>query len=195
MNLINDPDTQKSACTALDTLLEILHDDIEQYLQLIMERLAVLLENTPISIKAVVIGAIGSAARTSKQDFLPYFQPAINHMVRFLTLTDEGEEIELRGQAMEAVGTFAEAVGEDAFRPYFPEMMKHAFSGMEAGNATLRKSSFLFFSTMARVFGEDFTPYLPQVVPLLLTSCKQLEQGDSTLPSLFHPSFFSIVSC
>lgn len=183
MNLINDPITQRSACTALDTLLEILQDSIDQYLQLIMERLAGLLETAPIKVKSVVTGAIGSASHASKERFLPYFQPTMNHFAHFLTLTNEGEEIELRGITVDAIGTFAEAVGKDVFRPYFPEMMKHAFQGIETGSARLRECSFLFFGVMARVFGEEFAPYLPQVVPLLLTSCKQPEKGEDPLQS------------
>lgn len=181
MALINDGATQRTACTALDALLEILHDGIDQYLQLIMERLASLLETAPISVKAVVTGAIGSAAHASKERFLPYFQPTMNHLAAFLNLTGEGEEIELRGITMDAIGTFAEAVGKDVFRPYFPDMMKHAFQGTEMASARLRECSFLFFGVMARVFGEEFAPYLPQVVPPLLNSCKQLEQGEEDL--------------
>ncbi|KAF8963447.1 armadillo-type protein [Flammula alnicola] len=181
MNLINDPATQRTACTALDALLEILHDTIDQYLQLIMERLAGLLETAPISVKAVVTGAIGSAAHASKERFLPYFQPTMNHLAHFLTLTGEGEETELRGITMDAIGTFSEAVGKEVFRPYFPDMMKHAFQGCEMGSARLRECSFLFFGVMARVFGEEFAPYLPQVVPPLLASCKQAEQGEESL--------------
>ena len=192
MNLINDPDTQRAACTALDALLEILHDNIEQYLQLIMEKLAGLLENAPLSVKAVLTGAIGSAAHASKQGFLPYFPPTINRLAHFLTLTGEGGEIELRGIAMDAIGTFSEAVGKERFRPYFPEMMNHAFSGLDMGSARLRECSFLFFGVMARVFGEEFAPYLPQVMPSLLKSCKQLERGedeDEGLSSFFYFSF------
>lgn len=183
MNLINDPLTQRTACTALDALLEILHDTIELYLQLIMERLAGLLETAPIAVKSVVTGAIGSAAHASKERFLPYFQPTMNHLATFLTLTAEGEETELRGITMDAIGTFAEAVGKEVFRPYFPEMMKHAFQGCEMGSARLRECSFLFFGVMARVFGEEFAPYLAQVVPPLLASCKQAEQGEDSLES------------
>ncbi|KJA23606.1 hypothetical protein HYPSUDRAFT_583175 [Hypholoma sublateritium FD-334 SS-4] len=181
MNLINDPLTQRTACTALDALLEILHDTIELYLQLIMERLAGLLETAPIAVKSVVTGAIGSAAHASKERFLPYFQPTMNHLATFLTLTAEGEETELRGITMDAIGTFAEAVGKEVFRLYFPEMMKHAFQGCEMGSARLRECSFLFFGVMARVFGEEFAPYLGQVVPPLLASCKQAEQGEDSL--------------
>lgn len=159
--MVHDPETQRSACTALDALLEISQDVIEQYLQLIMEQLAGLLDTAPIAVKTVVTGALGSAAHASKEKFLPYFQPTMNKLQHFLVLTGEGEETELRGITMDAVGTFAEAVGVDAFRPYFAEMMKQAFQGVEMGSARLRECSFLFFGVMARVFGEEFAPYYP----------------------------------
>jgi len=188
MNLINDPATQKTACTALDAVLEILQDTIDQYLQLIMERLGGLLETAPLQVKAVVTGAIGSAAHASRERFLPYFQPTMNHLAHFLSLSGEGEEIELRGIAMDAIGTFAEAIGKDVFRPYFSDMMTHAFQGCEMGSARLRECSFLFFGVMARVFGEEFAPYLAQVVPPLLVSCKQAEQGEDHLESKYTKS-------
>jgi hypothetical protein len=62
-----------------------------------MERLVVLLETAPLAVKAVVTGAIGSAAHTSKEKFLLYFQPTMNRLQHFLVLTGEGEESELRG--------------------------------------------------------------------------------------------------
>ncbi|KAI0060253.1 ARM repeat-containing protein [Artomyces pyxidatus] len=180
MNLVSDSATQRAACAALDALLEILHDHIDQYLGLIMERLAGLLETAPVPVKAVVTGAIGSAAHASKEKFLPYFQPTMERLKHFLVLTGEGEETELRGITMDAVGTFAEAVGKDVFRPYFNDLMTQAFQGIEMGSARLRECSFLFFGVMARVFGEEFAPSLPAVVPPLLNSCKQEEGGHET---------------
>ncbi|KAH7913038.1 armadillo-type protein [Hygrophoropsis aurantiaca] len=180
MTLVHDPSTQRAACTALDALLEILHDVIDQYLGLIMEQLAGLLDTAPIPVKTVVTGAIGSAAHASKEKFLPYFQPTMDRLQHFLVLTGEGEESELRGIAMDAVGTFAEAVGVSVFRPYFADMMKQAFQGLDMGSARLRECSFLFFGVMARVFGEEFAPYLPNVIPPLLSSCHQAEHGEET---------------
>jgi hypothetical protein len=185
MTLVNDQATQRSACTALDALLEILHDHIDQYLQLIMERLAGLLNTAPIPVKAVVTGAIGSAAHASKDKFLPYFGPTMDRLQHFLVLTGEGEETELRGITMDAVGTFAEAVGKESFRPYFSDMMQQAFLGIEMGSARLRECSFLFFGVMARVFGEEFAPYLPNVVPSLLASCQQAEHGEENISCAF----------
>lgn len=102
----------------------------------------------------------------------------MDRLQHFLVLQGEGEETELRGITMDAVGTFAEAVGKDVFRPYFPDMMKQAFQGIEMGSARLRECSFLFFGVMARVFREEFAPYLSNVVPPLLTSCQQAEHGE-----------------
>jgi hypothetical protein len=178
MSMVNDAATQRTACTALDSLLEILHEHIDQYLDLIMTRLAGLLDSAPIPVKAVVTGAIGSAAHASKERFLPYFEPTIARLQHFLVLTGEGEETELRGISMDAVGTFAEAVGKDVFRPYFADMMKQAFLGIELGSARLRECSFLFFGVMAKVFGEEFAVYLPSVMTPLLASCKQAEHEE-----------------
>ncbi|KAL7280928.1 hypothetical protein ACG7TL_005876 [Trametes sanguinea] len=187
MQLVNDPVTQRSACTALDALLEIMHDVIDQYLNLIMERLVGLLDSAPIPVKSVVIGAIGSAAHASKEKFLPYFAPTMERFKHFLVLTGEGEEQELRGITMDAVGTFAEAVGKEHFRPYFPDLMQQAFNGIELGSARLRECSFLFFGVMSRVFGDEFAPYLPNVVPALLQSCKQAEHGEEERLAITNP--------
>lgn len=178
MELVNDLATQRTACTALDALLEILGSAINEYLQPIMARLAGLLETTPNSFKQVIIGAIGSAAHASREQFLPYFQPTMDHFERFLSLTGEGEEQELRGITMDAIGTFAEAVGKEVFRPYFAPMMKHAAEGIMLNSARLRECSFLFFGVMARVFEEEFAPYLADVVSALMNSLKQTEHGE-----------------
>ena len=176
MHLLDDPVTQRSACTAFDALLEIMGDAIHKYLPLIMERFVGLLDVVPIPVKAVIIGAIGSAAHASGDKFLPYFHGTVDRLKSNLFLTGEGEEVELRGITMDALGTFAEAVGKDVFRPFFPDMMKHAFTGVATGNSRLKECSFLFFGVMARVFEEEFAPYLPDVVPTLMESLTQDEK-------------------
>lgn len=194
MELVNDPDTQRSACTALDSLLEVMGSDISQYLPAIMERLAGLLETAPLPVKATVTGAIGSAAHASKEGFLPYFDQTMQRIKPFLTLEEEGDAMDLRGITTDTVGTFAEAVGKEAFRPYFEDLMKLAFQGMDLNNPRLRECSFIFFAVMSRVFGEEFTPFLPHVVPRLIQSCQQSEHdpvpgasGDGTINGIGVP--------
>jgi len=188
MELVNQSETQGQACTALDSLLEVMGDDISQYLPAIMERLAGLLDSAPIAVKATVTGAIGSAAHASKAGFTPYFQQTMQRMTPHLLLSEEGDEMDLRGITTDTIGTFAEAVGKEAFRPYFAELMKHSFQSMTLESPRLRECAFIFFAVMARVFGEEFAPYLEHVVPALLASFKQAEHdpvpgaaGDGTV--------------
>ncbi|KAG9107877.1 hypothetical protein FRC07_008565 [Ceratobasidium sp. 392] len=58
--------------------------------------------------------------------------------------------------------------------------MNNAFEGMSLDSARLRECSFLIFGVMARVFEEEFAPYLDRVVPALIASCKQEEGGEDT---------------
>ncbi|QRW00314.1 importin subunit beta-4 [Ceratobasidium sp. AG-Ba] len=180
LDMINNPDTQGAACTALDDFLEILGDTIAQYLPQLMERLSGLLDTAPTPVKGIVTGAIGSAAHAAKLGFLPYFQPTMQRLQPFLVLVGEGGEQELRGIAMDTVGTLADAVGRENFRPYFEPVMNNAFEGMSLDSARLRECSFLIFGVMARVFEEEFAPYLDRVVPALIASCKQEEGGEDT---------------
>jgi hypothetical protein len=175
MGLITTTETQKNACTALDSLLEVMGDDIAQYLPAIMEQLSSLLATAPLPVKATVTGAIGSAAHASKERFLPYFAETMQRMQPHLLLKEEGEETDLRGVTLDTVGTFAEAVGKENFRPYFSELMNIAYEGVNLENPRLRECSFIFFSVMCRVFGEEFSQFLPAVVPKLLESFRQSE--------------------
>ncbi|CAO1638647.1 unnamed protein product [Sympodiomycopsis kandeliae] len=175
MDLIAHEDTQRSACTALDSLLEVMGDDIAQYLHAIMERMAALLETAPLPVKSTIVGAIGSAAHASKAGFLPYFQQTMQRFQPFLLLKEDGDEQDLRGITTDTLGTMAEAVGKEHFRPYFETAMKIAFDAMSLESPRLRECSFIFFGVMSRVFGDEFAPYLQNVVPLLLASFKQAE--------------------
>lgn len=173
-----DDSTQKNACTCLDSYLEILGDDIANYLTLLMERLLVLLETGGIPVKITVTGAIGSAAHAAKEKFTPYFDQTIKRLVPFLSLEGSDEHTDLRGVATDTIGTIADAVGADIFRPFFQPLMKASFEALTMDNTRLRESSFIFFGVMATVFESDFAPYLPQCVPALIASCQQTEGDD-----------------
>lgn len=175
MDLVTNENTQRAACTALDALLEVMGDDIAQYLAAIMERMAALLETAPIPVKSTIVGAIGSAAHASKAGFLPYFQQTMQRFQPFLLLKEDGEEQDLRSTTTDTIGTIAEAVGKDNFRPFFADVMKITIDAMAIDSPRLRECSFIFFAVMARTFEDEFAPYLATTVPALLQSFKQAE--------------------
>lgn len=194
MELINAQETQRAACTALDALLEVMGDEIAHYLPAIMERLTGLLETAPIAVKATITGAIGSAAHAAKEGFVPYFAPLMQRVQPFLLLTEEGEEMDLRGIATDTIGTFAEAVGAEHFRPYLPDMMRVTVESLALDQPRLRECAFIFFAVMSRVFKDEFGPYLEHVVPRMLQSFEQSEHdpvpgapGDGTITGFGVP--------
>ncbi|GAA5999843.1 uncharacterized protein JCM10292_003769 [Rhodotorula paludigena] len=180
--LMIDPATQRQACIALDCLLEVLGADIEPYIPSLMEALVQLLDSAPTSLKGTVVGAIGSAAHASKTKFAPYFDAVMQRLVQCLQLTEEGEELELRGVAQDTVGTLAEAVGSEQFRPYYEPLMKQAIAAIGIENApNLKECSYIFFAVVSRVYKEEFAQYLPIVMPILLAAVGQEEVDDEAL--------------
>ena len=189
-NLIADPATQKPASAALDSYLENLGDQIIRYLPLLMERLLILLDNAPLPVRSTIVGAIGSAAHAAEKDFIPYFEATVARIQPFLQLQAEGEERQLRGITTDTLGTIAEAVGKDLFRPLMQSTLKVAFEALELDESKLRESTFMFFATIASLFTEEFTPYLPTAMEALVTACERAETNDGE----YHPSLHPIIS-
>jgi hypothetical protein len=179
VELINHDATRRYALNALDSLLEVLGKNIIPYLPSLMERLLALLTSVPLSVQGSVVGAIGSAAHASKTAFTPYFQPAMAQLLPFLLLTEEGDAMDLRGITQDTVGTLAEAVGKEAFAPFFQQVMHLAFEGTKIEGGNMRECSFIYFATMARVYKEDYAQFLPTLVPILLASLQQDDKSEN----------------
>ena len=170
---------------ALDAYLECLGDTIVQYLPTLMDRLIRMLENAPIKLKSIAVGAIGSSAHAAKEQFVHYFEPTMQRILPFLELVPEdgetgeqGTKTDLRGVTQDTVGTLAEAVGKEVFRPYYQSTMELAFRATALNNARLKECSFIYFAVMTKVYGEEFAPLLPTVMPLLVASLSQSEAPD-----------------
>lgn len=177
--LVNHDVTRRHALNALDSLLEVLGKDIIPYLPTLMDRLTQLLPNAEIPLRGSIVGAIGSAAHAAKGEFKPYFAPAMALLIPHLALTEEGEQLELRGITQDTVGTLAEAVGKDDFSPYFQQLMQLAFEGTTVESSNMRECSFIFFAVMSRVYKDEFAPFLATIVPLLLASLGQDETAGN----------------
>lgn len=150
-----------------------------------MERLIAMLENAPTKLKSIAVGAIGSSAHAAKEQFVPYFEATMQRITPFLELIPEegetgeqGTKTDLRGVTQDTIGTLAEAVGKDVFRPYYQSTMELAFKATALNNPRLKECSFIYFAVMTRVYGEEFAPLLPTVMPLLVASLEQSEIPD-----------------
>ncbi|ORE08465.1 ARM repeat-containing protein [Rhizopus microsporus var. microsporus] len=183
-NLMNDNNAEvtKHACNALDAILDGLGSDIIQYLPLLMEKLLFLLDNANQNeTRATVIAAIGSAAHAAGEAFHPYFLQVLPRIVQFMSTKEPADDHLLRSVATDAAGSIAEAVGADAFRPYTQDIMNLAIEQLHLESARLRECSFALFSNLVRVFGEEFAPFLPTIVPEIISTCKAEEKSEAAV--------------
>ncbi|EEB08505.1 karyopherin Kap123 [Schizosaccharomyces japonicus yFS275] len=172
----------KAACNCIDALLEGMDkDEIAGYMPTLMERLLYLLEaDITLDIKSCVAAAIGSAAFAAQETFLPYFEHTMNSLSNCLKSNTDEETYEFRGTVMDTLGAIASAVGKEVFLPYTEQLVQFAYEGIQLDHSRLRECSYCFYSVLARVYKEEFAPFLPHIMPALF---KSLDQDESDVIS------------
>lgn len=179
LNLMSDPDASLhyNAISALDAIVEGMEDQIIPYLPTLMVRLLYLLDGSERRIRVIATACIGSAAHAAGSEFRPYFSQVIGRLTNLMRLGEDKDDLDLRGVATDTVSTVAEAVGKEDFRPHVQELMMLGIQGLSIDSSRLRECSYCFFALLARVFEEEFAPFLAVILPHIISSLK-LEEKD-----------------
>lgn len=168
----------KASCGALDSVTEGVEKDIMvNYLPELIPRLGRLLSHEDFNVKASAAGAMGSIAGAAEDAFIPYFETTMKALSEYVTIKDSDEELDLRGTVCDAMGNMASAVGAAAFQPYVQPLMQASEEALHLGHPRLRETSYILWSTLAKVYEEEFTPFLDGVVKGLL-ECLDQEESD-----------------
>lgn len=171
-------DILKSACAALDSVTDGIEKSvIVGYLPELVPRLGRLLSHPDLNVRASAAGALGSIAGSADDAFAPYFDTVMKALSPYVTIKDSEEELDLRGTVIDAMGEIAQAAGPEAFKPYVQPLMQASEEGLHLGHPRLRETSYILWSTLAKVYEEDFTAFLPGVVKSLL-ECLDQEEDD-----------------
>ncbi|CCU75291.1 Karyopherin-like protein [Blumeria hordei DH14] len=169
----------KSSCGALDSVSRGIDKAIMlTYIPELVPRLGNLLSHPDMNVKASAAGALGSIAESAENEFMPYFESSMKALSQFVTIKHTFEELDLRGVVCDALGSIAVAVGAEAFRPYVNDLMQASEEGLHLGHPRLRETSYILWSTLAKVYGLEFNPYLEGVVKGLFESLEQTETED-----------------
>ncbi len=166
----------KASCSALDSVTQgIDKETMLPYISELIPRLGNLLGHSDLSVKGSAAGAIGSIAGSAEDAFLPYFETTMKALSEYVTIKSSNEELDLRGIVCDAMGSMAQAVGAVAFQPYVEPLMQASEEGLHLDHPRLRETSYILWSTLAKVYGEEFTPFLEGVVKGLLECLDQEE--------------------
>ncbi|RKF83551.1 putative importin subunit beta-4 [Golovinomyces cichoracearum] len=168
----------KSSCSAMDSVFRgITKDSMKNYIAELVPRLGSLLAHPDFTIKSAAAGALGSIAESACYAFLPYFETSMKALSEFLSIKESTEDLDLRGVVCDSIGSIASAVGAEAFKPYVNSLMQSSEEGLHLDHPRLRETSYILWSTFAKIYEGEFSPFLEGVVNSLFRSLKQ-EESD-----------------
>lgn len=169
----------KASAMAVDSLIEGLEaEDAARYVDELMKRFSLLVDHDDPKVQMAAVSAVGSIASAAESAFQPYFEKTMQSLGRYIEVKDSEDQLELRSMVVDSLGKIASAVGAEAFQPYVRPLMQSSEEGLNLEHQRLKETSFILWSTLARVYEEHFETFLPGVVKSLF-DCLEQEETDS----------------
>lgn len=171
-------DIMKSGTSAIDAVVDGMDaEDAAAYLDKLAPLLQRLFKHPDFKIKALAAGALGSLASTVEAPFLPYLGDSMNAMQEYITKKESEEELDLRASCTDAMGEMAVAVGAAEFKDYVRPLMQTSEEALHLEHSRLKESTYILWGSLAKVYEEDFAPFLGGVVQGLF-DCIDQEEAD-----------------
>jgi hypothetical protein len=167
----------RSVCGALDAMSDGLDAELlKQNASDLISNIGALITHEDYKVKVAASGAIGAIAECLGEDFKPYFEQTMHALGAYLMIKETEDDLSLRSGVCDSVGRIATAVGAQAFQPYVVDLMRSSEEGLQLDNSRLRESSFILWSSLAKVYEKEFAPFLPGVFKGLFDSLKLEEE-------------------
>jgi len=168
----------RGSCHAIDSLIEGLEpEDAGKYVPELIPRFSKLLHHEDLKVKSAAISAVGSIASAAEQAFLPFFEQTMAALSPYVRIKDSQDELDLRGVTCDSMGKIASAVDAQPFEPYVLPLMEASEEALHLDHPRLRETSYILWSTMAKVYEEGFSKYLEGAVKGLKDCLEQDENG------------------
>lgn len=171
----------RAVCAALDAISDGLDAEfMKQYAGELIQNIGALVSHSDFKVKIAASGALGAIAESLGEDFKPYFEQVVRALGAYLMIKDSEDDLALRSAVLDAMGRVATAVGAETFQPYVMDLMRSSEEALHLDNSRLRESSFILWSSLAKVYEKDFAPFLPGVFKGLFQSL-ELEEEEIKL--------------
>ncbi|KZZ87344.1 importin beta-4 subunit [Ascosphaera apis ARSEF 7405] len=169
-------DFMNAAVVAIDATVSCMDEsDIVPYQDDLIPVLHKLFEHPSLKIKGITAGCIGSIAASAGSAFLPYFDRSMHLMQDYVTIKSSQDELELRANIIDAMGEMSASAGPENFKNYVQPLMRATEEGLHLDHSRLKETTYLFWGSMSKVYGEDFTPFLDGIVKGLFECLEQDE--------------------
>jgi len=117
-------------------------------------------------LREVAVSALASAISSSDKRLTPMVPPLMASLFPLAELSD-AKQLRLRACAIEAITYTAVVIGAEAFAPYLHHTMAILSDSLQFDHYELAEQTLLAYGAMAHALGEDFGPYVKELMPVL----------------------------
>ncbi|KAF5735699.1 hypothetical protein HS088_TW15G01214 [Tripterygium wilfordii] len=176
MDDFQNPRVQAHAASAVLNFSENCTPEIlTPYLDGIVSKLLVLLQNGKQMVQEGALTALASVADSSQEHFQKYYDAVMPYLKAILVNATDKANRMLRAKSMECISLVGMAVGKNKFRDDAKQVMEVLMllqgSQMETDDPT---TSYMLqaWARLCKCLGQDFLPYMSVVMPSLLQSAQ-----------------------
>lgn len=142
------------------------------YLQVISQKLCMLIQNGISLVKENAATALASTVEQAKEAFQPYFKETLYFLIGFLNQFYQPEYKQFRGQVIEAITIICAAVGDEFFLPFANDviavMLQIQTTQLEKKDAQ-RIYLLSAWQRICLLMKANFAPYLKDVLPSIFS--------------------------
>ncbi|XP_019155502.1 PREDICTED: importin-5-like [Ipomoea nil] len=176
MDDFQNPRVQAHAASAVLNFSENCTPEIlTPYLDGIVSKLLVLLQNGKQMVQEGALTALASVADSSQEQFQKYYDAVMPYLKTILVNATDKANRMLRAKAMECISLVGMAVGKEKFRDDAKQVMEVLMSlqGSQLDSDDPTTSYMLqAWARLCKCLGQDFLPYMSVVMPPLLQSAQ-----------------------
>ncbi|KZV20980.1 importin-5-like [Dorcoceras hygrometricum] len=176
MDDFQNPRVQAHAASAVLNFSENCTPEIlTPYLDGIVHKLLLLLQNSKQMVQEGALTALASVADSSQEHFQKYYDAVMPYLKAILVNATDKSNRMLRAKAMECISLVGMAVGKDKFKEDAKQVMDVLMSlqgsQMETDDPTIGYM-LQAWARLCKCLGQDFLPYMSVVMPPLLQSAQ-----------------------
>ncbi|KAK2641516.1 hypothetical protein Ddye_023279 [Dipteronia dyeriana] len=176
MDDFQNPRVQAHAASAVLNFSENCTPEIlTPYLDGIVSKLLVLLQNGKQMVQEGALTALASVADSSQEHFQKYYDAVMPYLKAILVNATDKSNRMLRAKSMECISLVGMAVGKEKFRNDAKQVMEVLMSLQGSQMDTDDPTTSYMLQAWARLckcLGQDFLPYMSVVMPPLLQSAQ-----------------------
>ncbi|CAM9996505.1 unnamed protein product, partial [Discosporangium mesarthrocarpum] len=172
------------ACIALVNVVEACSQGkgvLQPYINSILERCLRLVQVGPLLIKERAISVLSSVAETAQEDFGPFYGVVMPLLKQVLASCHSPQQRLLHGKTLECISLVGATVGKERFGvdalAVMETMVQAQAGGLDDDDPT-KVYMLRAWVRICKCLGPDFAPYLPLVMPPLLTAAAAKVEVD-----------------